>query len=174
MKSASSTPSSQSWYAGSPNTSARCFYSLSLASRALLSSYALNDLVQICFHHHAADDHLTQCCMHRLEAKDEVQLTDVFEEAVQRFDENLDQIDQGERRLGGRGDHDEGQSRICSVGDLRRGIRWPASCRRASALGEQGRKREEIARGGRPPRDEVVDLRDQPLLRLGILEKNKC
>lgn len=60
--------------------------------------------------------------MHSLISKDQVQLTHIFKQAIERFDENLDQVEEGERGFGGGGDKDEGEGGVGAVGDLRRSV----------------------------------------------------
>ena len=54
--------------------------------------------------------------MQCFEVEDEVEFADIFEEAVERLNENLDKVEQGERRFGGRADDDEVESGVVSVG----------------------------------------------------------
>ena len=61
--------------------------------------------------------------MQSLEAEDQVKLTDVFEESVQRLDEDLNEVDQGKRGFGRRRDEDEVKGRVMSICDLRRYVR---------------------------------------------------
>jgi hypothetical protein len=53
--------------------------------------------------------------MQGLEIEDQVQLANILKQSVQRLDVDLDEIDQGQRRLGRRGYDDEVESRIVSI-----------------------------------------------------------
>ncbi len=60
--------------------------------------------------------------MQRLKVEDEIQLADVFKQAVERLDEDLNQVEQGERGFRGRGDQDEVEGRVVAVGDEGGGV----------------------------------------------------
>lgn len=62
-----------------------------------LGAHAGHDAVEICFNDDAADNHFRQRRVHRLKVEDEVEFANVLEEAVERLDIDLDQIDEGER-----------------------------------------------------------------------------
>lgn len=78
--------------------------------------------------------------MQRLEVEDEVQLAHVLEQAVQRLDEDLDQVEQGERRLGGGADDDEVQRRVVAVGDDGGGVGVGAVGGRVAGGGQERRE----------------------------------
>lgn len=75
--------------------------------------------------------------MKRLEAEDQVQLADILKEPVKSFNEDLDEVDQSERRLGRRRYENEVKSRVVSVCDLGRHIRRGS----VSIRSEEGRER---------------------------------
>lgn len=54
--------------------------------------------------------------MQRLKIEDEIKLAHVLEEPVQRLDEDLNEVEEGERTLGGGGDDDEVEGRVVAVG----------------------------------------------------------
>jgi hypothetical protein len=83
---------------------------------------SLDHLVELCFHDYSADYHLAKCRMQRLEVEDQVELAHIFEEAVESLYEDLDEVEEGEGRLGGGADHDEVQSGIVAVGHERRRV----------------------------------------------------
>ena len=60
--------------------------------------------------------------MQRLKVEDQIQLADVFEKAVEGFDEDLDQIEQGERGLRRGGDEDEVERCVVAVCDEGGGV----------------------------------------------------
>lgn len=60
--------------------------------------------------------------MHSLEIKDKVEFADVAEEAVERFDKDLDEVEEGERGFRGGGDEDEVEGCVVAVCDLRGGV----------------------------------------------------
>src|SRR5690349_1296481 len=60
--------------------------------------------------------------MQRFEVEDEVELADIFKEAVERLHEDLDQIEKGEGRFGGGAYDDEVEGSVVSVGDERRRV----------------------------------------------------
>lgn len=135
-----------------------------------LGSDAGDDAIHAGLDDDAADDHLAQGGVQGLEVEDEVQLADVLEQLVQRLDVHLDQVQQGQGRLGGRRYDDEVQRRVVAVRHegrhvvvrLRRRLRRPG-------CGEQRRQREEVACARRPVRDEREYLRDKTLLDAGFL-----
>lgn len=120
-----SPPGSQSRQRSSSQTRAGSLNSLLLPSRTLLTAHASNDLLNIRLNNHTTNDHLAQHPVHSLIAKDQIELTNILKHAVQCFDEDLDQIDQGERGLGRGGDHDEGERGVGAVGYLRGRIGGP-------------------------------------------------
>lgn len=87
-----------------------------------LGAHAGHDAVEVGLDDDAADDHLAQRGVHGLEVEDEVELADVFKEAVQRLDVDLDEVDEGQRRLGRRRDDDEVERRVVAVGHERRPV----------------------------------------------------
>lgn len=60
--------------------------------------------------------------MQRLKVEDQIQLADVFEKAVEGFDEDLDQIEQGERGFRRGGDEDEVERCVVAVRDEGGGV----------------------------------------------------
>lgn len=73
-------------------------------------------MIELRLHDHAAYDHFTQCGMKCFEVEDQVELAHVLEETIQRLDEDLYEVEEGERRLGGRADDDEVEGRVVAVG----------------------------------------------------------
>lgn len=57
--------------------------------------------------------------MEGFEVEDEVELADILEELVESLDIDLDQVQQGERGLGGCRDDYEVEGRVVAVGDER-------------------------------------------------------
>lgn len=55
--------------------------------------------------------------MQCLKIKDKIQLADILKQAIERFDENLDEIEKRKRGLGGGGYNDEVESCIVTVSD---------------------------------------------------------
>lgn len=53
--------------------------------------------------------------MQRLEIEYEIQFTHVLEQSVERFDEDLDEVEEGEGRFGGGGDEDEVEGCVVPV-----------------------------------------------------------
>ena len=108
---------------------------------------ATDDLFQARLHDDAPNDHLSQNGMQRLKTKNEIQLADVGKEAVQRFDKDLNEVDEREGGLGRRADEDEVQRRIVAVGYERRCIGVNCCFRRRLDLGGVGGKerRESVA-----------------------------
>lgn len=80
---------------------------------------ALDHLLQLRLHHHAAHNHLRQASVQRLKVEDQIQLAHILKQPVQGLDVDLDQIDQREGRLGRGGDDDEVEGRVVAVGDER-------------------------------------------------------
>lgn len=130
-----------------------------------------DDPIKIRFYHHAANDHLRQGGVQALEVEDEVELAHVLEELVQRLDVHLDQVDQGERRLGGRGDDDEEKRRVVPVRHQRGDVVVLLVTRRVggSGGGEEGREGEEVAGPGWAVGDEGEDFGYEALLYAGVL-----
>lgn len=54
--------------------------------------------------------------MQALEVEDQIELAHVLEQAVQRLDEDLDQVEQRQGGLGRRADQDEVERGVVSVG----------------------------------------------------------
>ena len=55
--------------------------------------------------------------MECLEVEDQIQFADIFEEGIESFDEDLDEIEKGERGFGRGRDEDEIEGRIVPVCD---------------------------------------------------------
>lgn len=127
--------------------------------------------VEVRLYHHAADDHLGQGGVQALEVEDEVQLAHVLEQLVQSLDVHLDQVDQGERRLGGRGDDDEEERRVVPVRHERGDVVVLLVAGRVggSGGGEEGRQREEVAGAGWSVGDEGEDFGYEALLYARVL-----
>lgn len=134
---------------------------------------ARDDPIEVRLYHYTADDHLGQRGVQALEVEDEVQLAHVLEQLVQRLDVHLDEVDQGEGRLGGRGDDDEEERRVVPVGHERGHVVLLLVAGRVggSGGGEEGREREEVAGAGWAVGDEGEDLGYEALLYAGILYK---
>lgn len=109
--------------------------------------------------------------MQALKVEDEVQLAHILEQLVQRLDVDLDQVDQGERRLGGRGDDDEEERRVVPVRHQRGDVVVLLVARRVrgSGGGEEGREGEEIAGACWPVGYEGEDFGYEALLYAGVL-----
>lgn len=60
--------------------------------------------------------------MQRLEVENQIQLADVFEQAVEGLDEDLDQVEQSEGGFRGRGYEDEVEGCVVAVCDQGRGV----------------------------------------------------
>src|SRR5690606_38531433 len=75
-----------------------------------------------CFYDHPAHNHLAKCRMKGLEVENQVQLADILEQSIKRFDKHLDEIQQSERTLGRRGYHDEVERRVVAISNERWGI----------------------------------------------------
>lgn len=109
--------------------------------------------------------------MQGLEVEDEVELAHVLEQLVERLDVDLDEVQQGQRRLGRRRDDDEVQGRVVAVRDERRHVVVRLRGRvRGARRGEEGRQRQEVAGAARAVRHEREDLGDQALLDAGFLQ----
>jgi hypothetical protein len=54
--------------------------------------------------------------MQRLKIKDQIQLTNILEKAIKRFNIDLDEVDESERRFGGCGDYNEVEGCVVAVG----------------------------------------------------------
>ncbi len=74
-----------------------------------------NDLVLVRLRNKPADDDLHQHVLHAVGVEDDVELADALEEAVERLDEDLDQIDDRELRLGRVDDEDEAERGVAAV-----------------------------------------------------------
>lgn len=132
-----------------------------------LRLHALDNLLSPRLDHHPAHDHLTQHSMQRLEIEDQIQFAHVFEQVIQAFDEDVDQIEESERRFCGGRDDDEVErcvvavcyegGRIVGFGDLRGGG------------SEKRRERQEVAAAAWAGGDEGEDLGDEALLDGGVL-----
>lgn len=135
-----------------------------------LCSHTGDDAVHVRLHHHPAHYHLGKRRVQRLEVEDQVQLADIFEELIKRFNVDLDQVDERQRRLGRRRDDDEVECCVVSVrhegGDVV--LLFGRRMRRAGG-GEERRKRQEVARSGRPVRDQCEDFGNEALLYAGFL-----
>lgn len=83
---------------------------------------ALDDVLELCFDDHTTDYHLAQCRVQGLEVEDQVELAHIFEEAIERLDEDLDEVEERERRFGRGADYDEVEGCIVSVGHERGGV----------------------------------------------------
>jgi hypothetical protein len=140
-----------------------------LGHRAL-RPHPRNDPIRARLNHHATDNHLAQRRVQRLEVEDEVKLAHVLEQAVQRLDVNLDDVDEGQRRLGRRRDDDEVQRRVVPVRHERRDVVVRLRGRvRGARGGKEGREREEVAGPGRAVGDESENFGDEALLDRGVL-----
>ena len=53
--------------------------------------------------------------MQRLKVENQVQLADVLKEAVEGFDEDLDEVEEGERGFGRGGDEDEVEGCVMAI-----------------------------------------------------------
>jgi hypothetical protein len=135
-----------------------------------------HDPVEVRLYDHATDNHLGQGGVQALKVEDEVQLAHVLEQLVQRLDVDLDEVDQGEGRLGGRRDDDEEERRVVPVRNQRgdvvvllvaRGVGGPRG-------GEEGREGEEVAGAGWPVGDEGEDFGNEALLYAGVLWDCQC
>jgi hypothetical protein len=82
---------------------------------APLRAHPLDDALEPRLDDDAADYNLGQRGVQGLEVEDEVELAHVFEHAVEGLDEDLDQVQQGERGLGRGRDDDEVQRRVVPV-----------------------------------------------------------
>lgn len=107
--------------------------------------------------------------MQRLEVEYEIQLADILEQAVECLDEDLDEVEQREGRLGGGGDEDEVEGGVVAVGD-ERGAVGVGGVGGGGAGGEEGREGQEVATGLRTGGDEGEDLGDETLLDGSVLE----
>lgn len=140
-----------------------------LGHRAL-RPYARDNPIRARLNHHAADNHLAQRRVQCLKVEDEVELAHVLEQAVQRLDVHLDNVDQGQRRLGRRRDDDEVQRRVVAVRyEGRDVVVWFRGRVRGARGGEEGREREEVAGAGGAVGDEGEDFGDEALLDGGVL-----
>ncbi len=89
---------------------------------AALAAHAVDDALERRLDDDAADNHLGERRVQRLEVEDEVELAHVLEEPVERLDEHLDQVEQRQRRLGRRADENEVQRCVVPVRDERRRV----------------------------------------------------
>ena len=101
--------------------------------------------------------------MQGLEAEYQVELADGVVELVEGADEDVDEVDDGEGRLGGGADEDEVEGGELLVGDERgrqRGIGFAEE----GLGGEERWEREEVAGARRASGDEGEGLGKKPLL----------
>jgi 4-diphosphocytidyl-2C-methyl-D-erythritol kinase len=56
-----------------------------------------DDMIELRFHNYASHYHLTQSRMQCLEVEDEIELAHILKEAIQRLDEDLYEVEEGER-----------------------------------------------------------------------------
>lgn len=82
-----------------------------------LRSDPLHDLLLLDLNHDAANDHLPQTGVQCFEPEDQIEFADVGVQVVQRPDEDLDQVPDGEGRFGGGADDDEVQGGEALVRD---------------------------------------------------------
>jgi len=83
--------------------------------------------------------------MQRFEIEDEVELAHILKETVEGLYEDLDEIEEGERRFGRGGDDDEVEGCVVAVGDERGGVvvggggggRLAAVCKQGREAGER-------------------------------------
>ena len=113
-----------------------------------LHPHALDDSLQRRLDDDPSNDDLGEGRVQRLEVEDEVELAHVLEHAVEGLDKDLDQVQQGERGLGGGGDDDEAEGRIVAVGDEGGGVVVAGGGGRGGA-GEEGREAGLCERGER-------------------------
>lgn len=79
--------------------------------------------------------------MQCLEIEDQIELADILEQAIERLNEDLDQIEQRERRLGGGGNYYEVQGCVVAVGyEGRRVVVGRRGSAGFGATGEEGRQ----------------------------------
>ena len=81
--------------------------------------------------------------MQGFEVEDQVEFAYIFEEAIERLDKDLDEVEEGERRFGGCADDDEVESCVVSVGNERWRVVVRGGWRRR--LGGAGEQRWEAA-----------------------------
>lgn len=60
--------------------------------------------------------------MHSLEIEYQIQFADIVEQAVEAFDEDLDEVEEGEGRFGGGADEDEVKGCVMPICDGGRGV----------------------------------------------------
>lgn len=108
------------------DTTSAAARSAHVVTRALRDSAlgpdALDDAIEARLDDDAADYHFAERGVQRLVVEDEVQLADVFEQAVERLDEDLDQVEQRQRGFRRRADDDEVERRVVAVRDERRRV----------------------------------------------------
>ena len=111
-----------------------------------LTPHTINNLVKRCLYDHATNDHFSQASMQGLEVENQIQFANIFEEPVERFNKDLDQIEKGEWRFCGSRDEDEVEGCVVPVCYQRRsiivGLAW-GWCRCA-----RGQKRWKTVRSG--------------------------
>lgn len=103
--------------------------------------------------------------MQSFKTKDQIELAHILEEPVKRLDEDLDEVQQGERGFGGGRDKDEVERSIVPVGDLGRCVRR----RRRASWSKEGWQGEEVAGRRWPRKNEVEDLSQKGLLSRRVL-----
>lgn len=134
-----------------------------------LRLHALHHLVQPSLDYHAAHNHLAQHGMQGFEIEYQIELAHVLEQPIQRFDKDLDQIQQCERRFRGGGDDDEVERCVVAVGDEGGGVVLLGGGGVGGRGGKEGREGQEVAAAGWPGGDEREDLGYEPLLDGGVL-----
>jgi len=86
--------------------------------------------------------------MQSLKVEDQIQLTHVFEEAVQRFDKDLDEVKQGKWGFGGCADYNEVERCVVPICHEGRGVVVLGSCGRvggSAGAGEKWREGKKVA-----------------------------
>lgn len=122
-------------------TGRRRIDSPSLALDALTLFDTRDDFLQCSLYDYSTNDHLAQNGMQGFEAKDQIELADILEQSIEGLNKDLDEVQQGKRRLGRGGDQNEVECSVVSVGDLGRRIRRG----RGASRRKQRRQREEVA-----------------------------
>lgn len=109
--------------------------------------------------------------MQRLKIENQVQLAHILKQPVQGFDEDLDEIEEGERGFGGGGDDDEVERGVVPVGDERGSVVVLLTGLGVVAGGgcEEWWEREEVAGAGGACGDEGEDFGEESLLDRGVL-----
>ena len=108
----------------------------------------LQDGARARLHDEPTDDHLVDDPMHLLAVEDDVELAHILEMAVERLDENLDQVENAELTLGAVDDHAKVERRVQPI-DHPRSVdaREPVRCvqERARVFCPPRERREKIA-----------------------------